>query len=80
MRIKMLYRPDEHTIFASTAFEKNIGKTVRVNLTDGSVEPGKLVAAMVADDGRSVEFTLELPDVEGLFPADVDDFRIDVNG
>jgi hypothetical protein len=63
MRIKMLHYAGESIRFGPTAFEKSVGKDLRVNLVDGSAVLGKLVKAVVADDGGSVEFTLELPDV-----------------
>lgn len=46
--------------FAMDAFASQIGKEIRVNLPDGSRQ-GRILAAKVAGDGRSVEFDLEVP-------------------
>lgn len=47
--------------FAPNAFDEQIGKEIPVRIPGGDTETGRVVAAKVADDGRSVELELDLP-------------------
>lgn len=56
--------------FAPDAFDGQIGKVVPMNIEGRPVEGGcTVVGASVADDGRSVQLTLEVPD--GVLPSQV---------
>jgi hypothetical protein len=60
--MKMSYEqpaPDGAT-FAADAFDGQIGKEVPVNVPGGGRKTGRVLAAQVAEDGRSVELTLEV--------------------
>jgi hypothetical protein len=46
--------------FDSTAFDSQIGKTIRVNMPDGSAREGVVRGAVVSPDGTSVELTIEV--------------------
>ncbi|MFC9429261.1 hypothetical protein [Streptomyces sp. NPDC056987] len=66
--MKMSYEqpaPDGAT-FAADAFEGQIGKEVPVNIPGEEAKKGRIVAAQVAGDGRSVELTV---DVDWQMPA-----------
>ena len=47
-------------MFAQGAFDSQAGKEIRVNY-GGMAESGRLLKAVVADDGQSVRLTLEVP-------------------
>lgn len=67
-RIKVEQSAEPGTTFARDAFDSQIGKTVPMNVEGRAVDGGcKLVGAEVADDGRSVSLTLEVPD--GALPG-----------
>lgn len=68
-RFKAAQPAPEGTIYASDAFGDQVGKTIPFNTPTGSYE-GQVVAVEVADDGRSVEYTMDVPDeaVEPLLP------------
>lgn len=55
------YRPDADIAFRPGAFDKQIGTRVTVEF-GGFGETGTLLKADVAEDGRSVRFTLEVDD------------------
>lgn len=59
-RVKTVEHAPQGTAWAPDAFAGNVGKTIPVNTPAGPQE-GRVVACVVADDGRSVEFTLDLP-------------------
>ena len=64
MRIGLTQRADEHERYAPDAWAGNIGKEIPVHV--GSITTtGKLVSAVVAEDGRSVVLTVE---VEAALP------------
>lgn len=48
------------TTIAPGALDSQVGKEIPVNLPDGGSKPGRVVAAKVADDGQSVELTIEV--------------------
>lgn len=57
--------------FAPDAFDSAIGRTVPIMVSDGGLGTGvpsgeaTLVAAVVADDGLSVELTIDMPSPTG---------------
>jgi hypothetical protein len=53
------------TCFARGAFDGSIGKPVNVVVLGVDTGEGTLVAAEVAEDGQSVLFTADLPDLAG---------------
>lgn len=71
-RFKATEPAPEGAIYASDAFDGQVGKTVPFNTPTGSYE-GQIVAVEVIDDGRSIEYTMDVPDeaLEPLLP-DVD--------
>lgn len=46
--------------FAADAFDGQVGKEVPVNIPGEGPKTGRVLAAQVAEDGRSVELTLEI--------------------
>lgn len=69
-RIEVEQPAEPGTTFALDAFDSQIGRTVPMNIAGRAVDGGcKVVAAEVADDGRSVSLTLEVPD--GALPQPV---------
>jgi len=48
--------------FGPRVFDRQIGNPCRVKLPDGSHAFGTLKEAVVSDDGREVEITVEVPD------------------
>lgn len=46
--------------FAADAFDGQIGKEVPVNIPGETPKTGRVVAAQVADDGESVELTIDV--------------------
>lgn len=48
------------TTFPADAFDGQIGKEVPVNTVGHEPKMGRILAAQVADDGRSVELTLDV--------------------
>ncbi|WP_330339404.1 hypothetical protein [Streptomyces sp. NBC_00557] len=46
--------------FAANAFDGQIGKEVPVNIPGKDQTTGRILAARVADDGQSVELTLDV--------------------
>jgi hypothetical protein len=63
--MKMSYKqpaPDGAT-FASDAFDSQVGREIPVNVEGSEATTGRLIAARVADDGKSVELQLDV-DVE----------------
>lgn len=53
---------NEGDLFAPNAFRGSLGKVIRLNTEEGNAEEGELVAFTVAQDGRSVELSLRVPD------------------
>lgn len=47
-------------LFEPWAFDRNIGKTIRLILQDGTVTHATVLAAKVVEDGRAVNITLEV--------------------
>jgi hypothetical protein len=58
---------EPHTVFAATAFDSQIGKTIPIKFGAGQAD-GKLVAAEVAEDGGSVTLTVEVETPPPLDP------------
>lgn len=48
------------TTFTADAFDGQVGKEIPVNTPGNEPKMGRVLAAHVADDGRSVELTLEV--------------------
>lgn len=67
MRFSFIKHAGDFEVFARDAFTNQVGQEVRVNLPDGRPVTGTLAAAQVAEDRRSVELTIEIPD--GLLRA-----------
>jgi hypothetical protein len=56
--------------FTPDAFVSQVGKTVPVRVSNDRTVDGRVVAAAVAADGRSVEFTLDVDlDAGALSPG-----------
>lgn len=74
-RIVVIERAQPDEVFAPNAFDRNVGKVVR--LTAEGIEPvtGTLVAAQVADDGHSVTLTFDFPG-EALASSGSSTFRV----
>jgi hypothetical protein len=60
MRFTFCLPADEHTRFGPAAFERMVGAVIPVTHPDGSAQPGLVVSASVAGDGRSADVTVEL--------------------
>ncbi|MEZ0089962.1 hypothetical protein [Streptacidiphilus sp. EB129] len=58
-------------VFASDCFDSSVGKHVPFRIDGQSVTTCKLLAVEVADDGLSVQLTLETPDDEPSIVADL---------
>ena len=50
--------------FASGAFDRQVGKVIPFKFEDRQVGHARIIAAEVADDGYSVEFTYEIVDLD----------------
>ncbi|MEE2040189.1 hypothetical protein Q8791_23510 [Nocardiopsis sp. CT-R113] len=59
MRMSFVQPAGEGSRFAEGAFDGVIGKTIPVNTPEGRHQ-GRVVAATVAEDGQSVELTVEV--------------------
>lgn len=59
MVFSFIQRAAEHEVFAPTAFDSQIGKTIPVKTDSGST-PGLVVAAEVSADGKQVVLTVEI--------------------
>lgn len=55
-------------IFTADAFDSQIGKQLPVNIEGSEPKTGRLIAAQVADDGQSVELTIDV-DLQVPTPA-----------
>lgn len=64
MKIGLTLWTESNQRYASDAWNNNIGKKIPVRLDSHTVN-GTLVSAVVADDGCSVELTLDI-DIETL--------------
>lgn len=51
--------------FAQGVFDSQVGNEIPVDL-GGCKAAGRIVSAVVADDGKSVQITLDVPDGFGL--------------
>ena len=67
MRFTITEPAEPQTVFAADAFDNQIGKTIPITIGTTQTD-GKLVAATVADDGRSVELTVEVDTPPSLDP------------
>jgi len=65
MKLKIVQRAEPNERFAPTAFDGQIGKTIPLRIGERTT-PCKLVAASVADDGLSVELTIETDEPAAL--------------
>jgi hypothetical protein len=63
-QIKFTYHTEPHERFDTGAFDARIGDPWPIRLPSGRCVPAHLVAAKVAEDGRSVRFTVEIEDDE----------------
>jgi hypothetical protein len=62
MRIQVVQRAEEHTVYAKNAFASQVGKEMPVTVAGQPIGTGKLLAAQVSDDGADVSLTFEVPD------------------
>lgn len=70
-RIQIVQYADDPGRFAPRAFESSIGKIVPLKVEGRQVGEAKLVAAEVADDGRSVRLTFDTTGTGNLLdPSD----------
>jgi len=53
--------------FSADAFDSQIGKEIPVNVGRSQPVRGVILSAVVADDGRSAEITIDAPDTPDLF-------------
>lgn len=58
-RFEIIQHAGEGETFAPQAFDDSIGKTVPVKVEGGDSGEAELVAAVVADDGKSARLTLD---------------------
>lgn len=65
--VEVVQEAPEHHTFAPDVFSSQIGKVVPLKVEGRQIDNCKVVAAVVSEDGSSVNLTLEVPD--GLFPA-----------
>jgi hypothetical protein len=74
VRFQFVQRAEQHERFAPGCFDSQIGKFVPVNVEGAPHGRGRLVAAEIADDGQSVELTVDtMPPLGDLgLPADLD--------
>ncbi|GGP55988.1 hypothetical protein [Streptomyces abikoensis] len=75
MKMKYEQPAPSGATFAADAFDGEIGKEVPVNIPGEPPTTGRILAAHVADDGRSVELTLDVdvqiqPYMPGSFGLD----------
>ena len=61
-RFETIQHAGEGETFAPQAFDDSIGKTVPVKVEGGDSGEATLVAAVVADDGRSARLTFDTLD------------------
>ena len=61
-RFEIVQHAGEGETFAPQAFDGSIGKTVPVKVEGGDSSEATLVAAVVAEDGRSARLTLDTLD------------------
>jgi hypothetical protein len=59
VRVTIIDHAKPGDVYAPTAFDSQIGKSIPVIIGDRS-EPGILVAAEVVSEGRAVKLTLEI--------------------
>jgi hypothetical protein len=70
-RIQIIQSAGEHGHFTPEAFDASIGKTVPLKVEGRGVGEAKLVAAEVADDGKSVRLTFDTTGTGNLLdPSD----------
>lgn len=62
-RFTAIYHFDPGERYAASAFDRQIGRNVSINLGGGDQTPATLVKAAVAVDGRSVALTFEVDDL-----------------
>jgi len=60
MQLKFRHRAEPNERFAPTCFDARIGDHWPIQLSSGRRIPAKLIAAEVAPDGTSVEFTIDV--------------------
>ena len=60
-RVTFTQPAEPGTQFAPDAFGSQIGRNVPVNIEGHEIDGGKILAAQVADDGKSVDLTVEVP-------------------
>lgn len=58
LRFSFRQRAGEHTVYAPTAFDNEIGKTIPLHAS-GRIATATIVGVKVSDDGTEAEFTLE---------------------
>lgn len=69
MRFRFMHRAEEFERFALNAFDGAIGKPFTLNHLGKTKHQGTLVAAEVAEDGRSVELTVDVPGLSSRDPV-----------
>ena len=65
-RFEIVQYAGEHETFAPQAFDGSIGKAVPLKVERRGAGEATLVAAVVADDGKSATLTFDLDGPEGL--------------
>lgn len=62
MQIKTINYAPEGQLFHKDAFKKIIKRSIKINLINGKSTVGVIKNAVVVENGKAVEFTIELKD------------------